>query len=79
MRYLTLVEVVESLSQSPDYCLAVVFRGSVVGLTLEVVVQRNAIEVLHNDVQVVVGLNHIQYLHHIGVAQHLQDAYLSPY
>lgn len=79
MRYLPLVEVVESFSQRTDYRLAVVFRGSVVGLILEVVVQRNALKVLHDDVQVVVGLDHIQYLHDVGMAQHLQDTYLSPY
>lgn len=43
VRHLPKVQVVEGLSQGTDNVLAVIFRGSVVGLVLQVVVEGNPI------------------------------------
>ena len=53
-----------------------VLGGSMVGLVFEVVIKRNAIKILHDDVEVVVGLDYIQYLHNVWVTQHLKYSYL---
>lgn len=43
-------------------------------LLLQISVQRDAIEVLHDDIEMIVCLDHIQYFHDIRVVQHLQDS-----
>ena len=50
-----------------------------IGLVLQVVVQRYAVKVFHDDVQVVVGLHHVEDFNDVGVVQHLQYSYFPPH
>ena len=76
---LPLVKMFQGLSQGSDDSLAMIFRSSVIGLVLQVVVQRYSVKVFHNDVQVVVGLHHVQDFNDVGVVQHLQYSYFPPH
>jgi hypothetical protein len=79
MRDLPRVQVVQSFSQSADDGSGAAFGGAVVGLGLEVVVERDAVQELHDDVEVVVGLHHVEDLHDVGVVQSLQYLNLPPH
>ena len=48
-----------------------------VGLLFDGVAERDARKVLHDDIDVVVGLNNVHDLYDIGVVDHLKDLYLS--
>ena len=47
-------------------------------LLFECLRETDAGEVLHDDVEVVVGLDHIVYFDDVGVVDQLQDPYLPP-
>lgn len=74
VRDLAAVEVLERCCEALDDGPCVFFAGLVGLLGGEEGVERDAFEVLHDDVEVVVGLNHVQDLDDVGVVQHLQDA-----
>lgn len=57
--YLSTVQVFESVSEGADYRFGIFFTGSAILLFLEVGVEGDAVEVLHDDVQVVICLDNI--------------------
>lgn len=50
MRNLSTVQVFESVGEGADDCFGIFFTGSAILLFLEVGVERDAVEVLHDDV-----------------------------
>jgi hypothetical protein len=65
VRDLSFVKVLQSLSKRPNDGFAVILRSSMVRLILEIVVERYPIKILHDDVEMVVRLYDVQYLHNI--------------
>lgn len=78
MRNLPTVQVFESVSEGADYCFGIFFTGSAILLFLEVGVEGDAVEVLHDDVQVIICLDDIENFDDIGMVEHLQYSNLSP-
>lgn len=73
------MQILQHSSQLLYYGLAVILRKFLVGLLLEGKSQGDAGKVLHDDVQVVVGLDDIEDLHDVGVVKILKDFDLSSY
>lgn len=73
------MQVFQNSSKFLDYGLTVTLSEFLVGLLLERYSQGNAREVLHDDVQMIVGLNDVKDLHNIGVVKILKDFNLSSY
>lgn len=69
------VQVLHGFGQLPQHFPAVLLGKPVAGLLLDGGAKRDAGQVLHHDVDVVVGLNHVHDLHDVGVVHHLQDLY----
>jgi hypothetical protein len=77
VRDLPTVQVLQPCSQRADYEFGVLLAGSVALLLLQVGIERNAVQVFHDDVEVVVRLHYVQNLDYVGVVQQLQDADLA--
>lgn len=62
------MQILKSLSEGSDDSFAMVFRGTVVRLIFQKVVERNSLEVLHDDIQVIVGFDNIQNFDYVRMA-----------
>jgi len=59
MRNLPNMQIFKSFSQCFDDAFATILRRPMVGLVFEIAVERYSLEILHYDVQVVVGFNNV--------------------
>lgn len=72
------MEVLQRSSESLDDGPCIFFIGLVGLLRLQEGIERDPLKILHDDVEVVVGLHNIQDLDDVGMVQHLQDADFPP-
>lgn len=68
----------QGIGQGPDDFLGVLLWNFVPGLQLHVGIQRDPSKVLHNQVNVIVGLNNIPDFNNVGVVEHLQNFNFPP-
>ncbi len=77
VRDLFLMQIAESFGEGFDDAATDLFGGFMVRQWFEIMVQRYAGKILHDDVEMIVGLHNIVDLDDVGVLQHLQYFYFS--
>ena len=61
------MKVLQGLGQAPDDMLTIFLKSTMIRLVLQVAIERNPIEILHDDIEVVVSLYHVEDLNYAGM------------